>query len=194
MHLESAWDILLAIALGTALAAAAGLRVFVPLLLVSLAAFFGKLHLAPSFEWLGTLPAVATFAAAAAVEIAAYYVPGLDHLLDMVMTPLALAAGVVLVVAPLGELSPLLRWSVAIIAGGGAAGLTQASSTLVRAKSGATTAGLGNPLVSTAELGGSVLISVVALLFPVLALLLVALLVWLILAVRRRMYAREPRG
>lgn len=190
--MESWIDILIALALGIALAAAAGLRVFVPLLVASLAAHFGQLELAPSFQWLGTLPAVATFAAAAAVEITAYYVPGLDHLLDLVMTPLALVAGVVLVVAPLGDLSPLLRWSIAIIAGGGAAGLTQASTTLVRAKSAAATGGLGNPVVATGELGGSVLISAVALLFPVLALLLVVLLVVMVIALRRKFSRKEP--
>jgi len=179
------------LALGVALAAAAGLRVFVPLLVVSVAAHFGKLDLLPSFEWLGTLPAVAAFAAAAAVEIAAYYVPGLDHLLDLVMTPLALVAGVVLMVVPLGDLPPLLRWSVALVAGGGAAGLTQAASTLVRAKSAATTGGLGNPLVATGELGGSVMLSALALLFPVLGLLLVILLVWFVMTIRRKLSRRE---
>jgi hypothetical protein len=132
------------------------------------------------------LPAVATFATAATVEIAAYYVPGLDHLLDLVMTPLALVAGVVLVAVPLGDLSPLLRWSIALIAGGGAAGLTQASSTLIRAKSAAATGGLGNPVVATGELGGSALLSAVALLFPVMALLLVVLVVWFVVGIRRK--------
>jgi hypothetical protein len=190
--MDSGVDILMGLALGVALAAAAGLRVFVPLLVASLAAHFGRLELVPSFEWLGTLPAVATFAAAATVEVAAYYVPGLDHLLDLVMTPLALVAGVVLMVVPLGDLPPLLRWSVAIVAGGGAAGLTQAASTLVRAKSAATTGGLGNPVVATGELGGAVTLSALALLFPVLALLLVVLLVWLVMSMRRKLSRREP--
>jgi hypothetical protein len=190
---ESGVDILMALALGVALAAAAGLRVFVPLLVLSLAAHFGKLELASQFEWLASLPATATFAAAAAVEIAAYYVPGLDHLLDLVMTPLALMAGVVLMVVPLGELPPLLRWTIALVAGGGAAGLTQVASTLVRAKSAATTGGLGNPVVATGELGGSIMLSAVALLFPVLALLLVVLLVWLVIAIRRKGARRESK-
>src|SRR6186713_1824224 len=117
-------DLALAIALGVALAAAAGLRVFIPLLLASVAAHSGHMHPGPGFAWLASWPAMATFAVAAAVEIAAYYLPGLDHALDLVMTPLALAAGVLLVVAPLGEISPLLRWSVAVVAGAGAAGIT----------------------------------------------------------------------
>lgn len=189
--MESGIDILMALALGVALAAAAGLRVFVPLLVVSLAAYFGRLELAPSLQWLATLPAVATLGVAAAVEITAYYVPGLDHLLDLVMTPLALVAGVVLMVAPLGDLPPLLRWSIALIAGGGAAGLTQVASTVVRAKSAAATGGLGNPVVATGELGGAVVLSAMALLFPVLALLLVAFVVWFVIARRRRVAERK---
>jgi len=53
-----------AAAQGVALAAAAGLRVFVPLLVLSLAMHFGKVQPAHSFEWLGTLPAVIAFAVA----------------------------------------------------------------------------------------------------------------------------------
>ena len=167
--MESAVEILMALALGVALAAAAGLRVFVPLLVVSLAAYFDYL---PNWRhhsngsrrcrpWL-------TFGAAAAVEIAAYYVPGLDHLLDLVMTPLALVAGVVLMAVPLGDLPPLLRWSVALIAGGGAAGITQAASTLVRAKSAAAPpAGSAIPWWPRASSVDPCILSAVALLFPV---------------------------
>jgi len=100
-------------------------------------------------------------------------------------------AGVVLMAVPLGDLPPLLRWSVALIAGGGAAGITQAASTLVRAKSAAATGGLGNPVVATGELGGSAILSAVALLFPVMALLLVVLVVWFVIGLRRKAARRE---
>ena len=184
-------DLALAIALGVALAAAAGLRVFIPLLLASVAAHSGHMDPGPGFAWLASWPAMATFAVAAAVEIAAYYLPGLDHVLDLIMTPLALCAGVLLVVAPLGEVSPLMRWSIAVVAGAGAAGLTQAASSLLRLKSTATTGGLGNPVVATAELGGSLLLSLLALLLPLLALVLLAVVVWGCFAVRRKLRRRE---
>lgn len=187
----SATEIALAMALGVALAAAAGLRVFIPLLLAAVAAHFGRFELSPAFEWLASWPAIAAFAAAAAVEIAAYYLPGVDNVLDMITTPLALVAGVLLVVAPLGDLSPLWRWSIGLVAGAGAAGLTQSASALLRLKSTAVTAGTGNPVVATAELGGSLLLSVVALLLPLLALVLVAALVWGLLRVQRRFRRRE---
>jgi len=98
----------------------------------------------------------------------------------------------VLMVVPLGDLPPLLRWSVALIAGGGAAGLTQVASTVARAKTAATTGGLGNPLVATGELGGSVVISIAALLFPVLALVMAVLMLWAVFAIRRKWKTRGP--
>lgn len=183
--------IAVAIALGVALAAAAGLRVFIPLLLASVAAHFGRFELSPAFEWLATWPALIAFSVAAVVEIGAYYLPGVDHALDVITGPLALAAGVLLVVAPLGDLSPMWRWSIAVVAGAGAAGITQAASTLLRVKSATLTGGVGNPLVASAELGGSLLLSLLAVLLPVLALLFVVLVVWGLFAMRRRMRRRE---
>jgi hypothetical protein len=184
-------ELAMALALGVALAAAAGLRVFIPLLLASAAAHFGYFEPSPAFAWLASWPALVAFSAAAAVEVAAYYLPGVDHVLDVITAPLALVAGVLLVVAPLGDLSPLWRWSIALVAGAGAAGITQAASTLLRVKSATLTGGVGNPLVATAELGGSLVLSLLALLLPVLALLLVVFVVWGLLAMRRRMRRQE---
>jgi hypothetical protein len=174
-------EILVGGALGVALAAAVGFRVFVPLLVASVAAHFGKLDLAPAFAWLGTGAAVVAFAVAAVLEIAAYYIPGLDHVLDALLAPLALVAGTLMVVAPLWDLPPLVKWTVGIIAGGGAAGLTQTMSSLLRAKSTVATAGLGNPVVSTGELGGSLLLSLLAVLLPFVAFALVVVVLLLVL-------------
>jgi hypothetical protein len=187
-------EILLAIALGVALAAAVGLRVFVPVLVVAVAAHLGNFELPPAFAWIATMPAVVTFAIAAAAEIAAYYIPGVDNLLDVLMTPLALIAGTLVMVAPLWELPPLVKWTVAVVAGGGAAGITQGLSSVLRAKSTVGTAGLGNPVISTGELGGSLLISIVALLVPVVALVCVLLLVVWLLHSWRRAAARPERS
>ncbi len=169
-------EVLVSLALGMALAAAAGLRIFVPLLVVSIAAYFGKIHVAESFAWLGTIPAVATLAAAATIEIAAYYIPGLDNLLDTIAAPVAVGAGMLMVAVPLWDMPPLIKWT-AVIAGGGAAGLTHGVTSLLRAKSTLLTGGLGNPVVATSELGGALGLSILALLLPVFAILLVAGLV-----------------
>jgi len=181
---------LLAAALGISLAAAVGFRVFVPVLVAAVAARVGVLDLPPSFDWLSTATAIAMLAVAAAAEIAAYYIPGVDNLLDTLAAPLAVVAGTMMVAAPLWDLPPLIKWTTAIIAGGGAAGLTQGLTSLLRAKSTLTTGGLGNPVVSTAELGGSLLLSVLALLVPVFALALLILVVVLLFRWLRRLARR----
>ncbi len=160
---------LLGIPVGLALSTAAGLRVFVPLLLTGLAARMGDLSLTPGMTWLGSDAALLAFGLATVLEVGAYYVPWLDNLLDTLATPAAITAGVITTAAVTPELSPLLRWALAIVAGGGAAGLVQAGTALLRLKSSTFTAGVGNPVVATGELVGSFALSGLALLAPLLA-------------------------
>ena len=176
--------------MGLALSTAAGLRVFVPLLLTGLAARLGYLRLTPSMGWLESDAALVAFATATILEIGAYYVPWLDNLLDTVATPAAITAGVIATAAVTPELSPLLRWTLALVAGGGAAGLVHAGTALVRLQSSALTVGAGNPVVATGELAGSLLLSALALLAPLLAL---ALVVAALLVVARRLVGRAGR-
>jgi uncharacterized protein DUF4126 len=188
-------DLALSIALGIGLAAAVGLRVFLPLLVVGIAAYTGHLPLGGGFAWLATVPALLMLSVAALLEILAYYVPGLDNLLDAIATPAALIAGTVVAAAVITELPPTVKWATAVIAGGGAAGLTQGFTSLLRAKSTAATAGLGNHLISTAELLGALLLSLLALAAPLLAVGVVALFCWLALRVSRRLLRRgRPAG
>lgn len=169
-------DTLLSIGVGIGLAAACGFRVFVPLLVVSAAAHAGKLTLASSFQWMATDAALIAFACATALEIAAYYVPWLDHLLDTVATPAAIVAGTVVSASVFVNMDPFLRWTLAAIAGASAAGLVQGGTVITRAASTATTGGLGNPLVSTAEWILSVIMSVFLAVLPFIGLFLVILL------------------
>ncbi len=188
-------DVLLSIALGIGLAAAVGLRVFLPLLIMSIAAWSGHLTLAANFQWLASLPAVLTLGVAALLEIGAYYVPGLDNLLDTIATPAALIAGTVAAAAVMTDLPPLVKWTAAVIAGGGAAGLTQGVTSLLRAKSSLTTGGLANPLIATGELGGALGLSLLAIVMPVAALITVVLFCWLVVRLARRlMRPRAPSG
>lgn len=169
-------DALIGVFAGLALSAAVGFRVFVPLLFTGMAARFGYLELTRDMAWLGSDAVLVALATATVLEVSAYHVPWLDNLLDTVATPTAVVAGVIAWAAVTPELSPLLRWTVAIVAGGGAAGLVQSGTTLLRLHSSAFTAGLGNPVVATGELAGSVSLSVLAVLAPVLAAMLVVLL------------------
>ncbi len=186
-------ELLLSIALGIGLAAAVGLRIFLPLLVMSIAARAGYLDLNESFEWIGTTSALVMFGIAALAEVLAYYIPGVDNLLDTLATPSALVAGSVAAAAVIGDMPPLLKWTTAIIAGGGAAGLTQAATALLRAKSTVTTAGIGNPVVATGELAGSLGVSLLALFAPLIALCVAVLFCWLVVRFARRLFAR-PRS
>ena len=178
----------LALLTGIGLSAACGFRVFVPMLVVSIASHAGYLELAPGFEWIGSYPAMGAFGVATVLEIGAYYIPWLDNLLDTVATPAAVIAGTVLTASVVGDLNPFLRWSLALIAGGGVAATVQGATVAVRGASTATSGGLLNPLASTGELAGSTATAVLAVAAPVLAVLLVVGLFILIarLALRRR--------
>jgi len=169
-------ETLLSIGIGLGLAAACGFRVFVPFLVASVSARAGYLPLAPGFEWVGTEAALYAFATATVLEILAYYIPWLDNALDAIASPAAVMAGMLIGAAVFTDLPPFLKWSLAIIAGGAAAGMVQGATGLLRLKSTALTGGLANPVVSTLELVGSLVTAVMALLVPVLALLLVAAL------------------
>ncbi|HKA65829.1 MAG TPA: DUF4126 domain-containing protein [Methyloceanibacter sp.] len=179
-------DLALSIALGVGLAAASGFRVFLPMLVVSVAAYTGHLPLGENFAWLATPGALIMLVVAALIEILAYYIPGVDNLLDALATPAAVVAGTLVSAAVITDLPPMLKWTTAIIAGGGVAGLTQGVTALLRAKSTVLTAGVGNPVIATAELGGSLLVSLLALAAPLVALLAVIVFFWLAMRLIRR--------
>ena len=174
----NALERLLPIALGVALAAAVGLRVFLPLCALSLAGWMGWVELSEGFAWLGNWQALVMLSVAAVVEIAAYYLPGIDNALDAIATPVAIGAGTLATAAVITDLPPLVKWTTAVIAGGGMAGLTQGVTSLLRLKSTATTGGLANPILATGELGGAALLSAAALAAPLLALGLVMASIW----------------
>ncbi|MGH6643371.1 MAG: DUF4126 domain-containing protein [Bradyrhizobium sp.] len=183
-------DLALSVALGIALAATTGFRLFLPLLIASAAAYTGHLPLDENFAWLGTPTALTMLGVAALIEVAAYYVPGVDNLLDAVAVPAAFIAGTVLSAAVITDLPPVVKWTAAVVAGGGAASLTKGVTAMVRAKSTLFTGGVGNHVVATAELGSAILVPLLALAAPFVAFALVILLLWMAF----RMLQRLRRG
>jgi hypothetical protein len=175
-------ELALSIVLGVALAAATGFRVFLPMLIVSGAAYTGHLHLDDSFAWLGTSSALIMLSVAAFVEVVAYYIPVIDNLLDVLATPAAFIAGTIVSAAVMIDAPPMVKWTAAVVAGGGVAGLTQGLTGILRAHSTVLTGGLGNSVIATAELGGAALISFLALAAPAAAIGLVVL--FLLVAIR----------
>ena len=191
MEQVPAMQYLVAGALGLGLAACSGFRVFVPLLAASIAYHTGYLAPAAGFAWLGSWAALLTLATATVVEVAGYYVPVVDHLLDTLTTPASFVAGTILMTSALPHLDPTLRWTLGLLVGGGTAGLVQTGTALLRGASTATTGGLANPVLATAEntlaVGGVAL----TLLLPLVAAGLVLLLVGYILSRLRRWRARR---
>ncbi|MAP55988.1 DUF4126 domain-containing protein [Altibacter sp.] len=169
-------DILLSIFLGIGLAAAVGFRVFLPLLVMSLAAHYDVIPLNESWQWMGSLTAVITLAVATLVEVAGYYIPWLDNALDTIAIPLAAIAGTAVMVATVTNLDPIITWTLAIIAGGGTAAAVQGNTTAIRLGSTATTGGLANSVVSTIEAGTSTVLAILSIFVPVLAFVCVLLI------------------
>jgi hypothetical protein len=128
---------------------------------------------------------IIAFGTATVLEIAAYYVPAVDNLLDAVATPAAVVAGTIATAALVADLSPLLKWTLAIIAGGGIAGVVQGGTVALRASSTTTTAGLANPLLATLEWIGSGLLTFLALVLPLLALAIAA---WICFRLGRNLF------
>lgn len=185
---------LFSIAIGLGLAAACGFRVFVPLLVAGLAAHGGLLPLAEGFGWLSSTPALIALGTATVLEIGAYYFPVIDHVLDLVATPAAVIAGMLAAGSVVTDLPPLLKWSVALIGGGGLAGLVQAATVMLRLKSTAVTGGAANPGVATAEAIGAGVTAWIAILLPIVGLFLVLLLAWVgVQSVRRILRGKRAK-
>ena len=174
-------EIITAVALGIGLSASAGFRVFVPMLVASIAAYFGWIPLNEGFEWLGTLPTLILLSVAVVVEVAAYYIPVVDNALDLIATPLAVIAGPLLMTSVIPVDHDLLRWVIGFVVGGGASAAVQAGSVFTRGLSTASTAGIGNPVVATGENAAAVGFSVLSLLLPLLmAVAAIALIIYVL--------------
>lgn len=170
-------ETLLALLVGVGLAASCGFRVFVPLLTMSVAVKAGHLELADGWQWVGEWPALIALAVATTIEVVGYFVPWIDNLLDSLATPAAVVAGIVVTAACVADMSPLMQWSTAVIAGGGAAGCVQAGTVLLRGASTSTTGGFGNFLIAIVELVASSVLSILTIVVPVVATLVLLLVV-----------------
>ena len=186
-------EILLSICIGVGLSAACGFRIFVPPLVMSIAAHSGQLELSEGFAWIGSTPALIAFGVGTILEVGAYYVPFIDNLLDVVATPTAVIAGTIISASMVSELDPMLQWTVGLLVGGGAAGAVQGLTDVTRLSSNTLTAGFANPGVSTMELLSSTVLSILAIAAPLLAAGLVVLVIWLLWLGVRSLYRKLAR-
>lgn len=176
-------ETILSLCIGIGLSAACGFRVFVPLLVMSVASLMGWFEPMKGFEWLAIPSVCIGLAVATICEIGAYYIPWVDNALDTIATPAAMVAGTLTTMAvSTGEMSQFASWAAAIIIGGGTATAVQMGTVAVRGVSTATTGGIANPLVSTGEWIGAIVVSVLSLIVPVLVVIVGIIL--MVLAVR----------
>lgn len=172
----AAFSGLLAISLGLGLAAASGFRVFLPPLLLSGAINIGLIEASGQLSLLDGWGAFSVLLIAVILEIGSYLIPWLDNLLDVVATPAAVLAGVGMMGSVIGaetDYDPIVQWTVAAIGGGGVAGTVQTGTVATRALSTGTTGGLANPIISVGEAVMAIVVTVLALLAPLLCLVLV---------------------
>ncbi|MDO1500783.1 DUF4126 domain-containing protein [Winogradskyella maritima] len=186
-------ETVISIFLGIGLAASVGFRVFLPLFALSLAAYFDVWQLNDSWQWIGSQSALIVLGVATIVEIFGYYIPLIDNALDTIAIPLATVAGTAVMVSTVADLSPVVTWALAIIAGGGTAVAIKSSASVTRLSSTVSTAGFGNPIVSTVETGTSVVMSVLAIFVPIIAFLFVLLIFYVLYRLFKKV-RRKPKA
>jgi Kef-type K+ transport system membrane component KefB len=179
-------ETIISIFLGIGLAASVGFRVFLPLFALSFASYFNIWQLNENWEWIGGITALIILGVATIVEIFAYYIPYVDNLLDSIAVPLATIAGTAVMVSTVADLSPEITWALAIIAGGGTAAAISGASGATRLASTASTAGVGNPIVSTVETGTSVMMTIASIFVPILGFVLVLIVVYIIFKIYKK--------
>jgi hypothetical protein len=176
-------ETIFSILVGIGLAASVGFRIFVPLFALSLASYFNIIPLNENWQWVSSSSALIILGVATIVEVIAYFIPFLDNLLDTIAVPLAAIAGTAVMVATVSELDPTFTWALAIIAGGGTAAAIKGSTSTTRLASTTTTAGIGNPVISTVETGTSIVMSFLAIFIPVIAIIFVIFIFWILFRV-----------
>ncbi len=169
---------------GFSLSAACGFRIFVPFFVLCCATLLGYYTPHPDFAWLSSPLVAVALGLTMTFELATYYIPLVDELFDMVATPAAIGAGIVLAAAELGSLHSALRWLIALFVGGSIAGIIQLGTVSLRRQPLARTTTSTNLIVSTIELLGSSLLSILLLFTPLFAflasVLFLGLAIWVI--------------
>lgn len=175
------------IMMGISLAACCGLRAWMPMLIVSILAKADFVHLSPSFAFLARTDALIIFSIATVLELLGDKVIVIDHLLDAIGTVVRPAVGTVLASSMLTGLDPLAAVTLGLIAGGSAAFTVHAGKTVLRAKCSLLAhfhAGAGNAALSTLEdiaaAGGVLLAAYLPVLAFVLALMIIAVMAWMV--------------
>ncbi|CAL1690790.1 hypothetical protein MMB232_00924 [Brevundimonas subvibrioides] len=178
--------------LGLGLASATGLRTFLPLLMLALAARFGLfgIDLNDQMAWLADWPAISALGIAAVVEFTGDKIPVVDHGLNVLGSSTRPVAGAVAAGSVFAGLDPTTAAIAGVIVGAPTAFAFNAAQGGARLTSTATTGGIGNPLLSLIEDVLSFATVMLAFLVPVLVPVLMVVLAVLVFRLAKRLRAR----
>lgn len=180
--------ILFALCIGVAISAACGFRVFLPILIIGILQRFGSewglpLTVPEGLSWAGNGFILLGLGVATILEVAAFYIPWLDSLLDTISAPMAIIVGTVLTYCILDDASGTSRILLSLVGGGGSAGVVAGTTALARSASTVLTAGLGNNVIATTENGLSIFSVILALVFPILGVIFLAIFLIVIIKI-----------
>lgn len=153
------------ILLGVVLSATTGFRIFIPFLFLSIASKIGLIHLNEHLSWLGTTPVVVILLFATLFEVVAYFISGLDNVMDSIDTPIAVIAGILIIFSAVPVQNPAIHWVLAIVVGGVISGIIKSIKALIRGALTVFTGGIGNWILALLELLASVFLVIVAIFF-----------------------------
>ncbi|HEV7768971.1 MAG TPA: DUF4126 domain-containing protein [Thermoanaerobaculia bacterium] len=188
--------IALAVLLGLGLSASTGLNTFLPLLLLSAAARFhvAGIELGQRFDWLSSDVAIIILIVASVVEIIADKIPAVDHFLDSIGTfirPLAATVATASVLTG-ADVNPTVAAVVGLMIGAPTSLGFHTLKAGTRIASSAATFGCANPILSLIEDVISLGLTLIAIFIPLFVPVAIALLVWLLWRVAKRLRAPKP--
>jgi hypothetical protein len=193
VDVSNAWTIASYAAAGIALAACAGMRAFLPLLVIGIAGRLGRFEISEGYQWLLSDAALITFAVAAIAETLADKIPAVDHALDAVQLFIKPVVGTIAAAALFVHLPPLEATLLGLVVGGTVATGVGLAKAKVRLLSSLTTGTMLNPVVSLVEDVVSAVVAAIAVLVPVLALAcIVGIVVWGARRLHRKLQPPAP--
>lgn len=178
-------ETLLAAGTGVGLSSIAGIRAYLPLVLVGLFARLGLFTLPAPFGFIDNWAVIGVFLVLALVETGLDKIPALDSILDIIQTPLRIVAGAVLFAVALQE--GIDVGAIPELATGGViAGVVAVLKSILRPPANVASAGVSAPFLSTFEDVVALVGGVIAVLVPLVPLVLVAFLLYFFFRIRRR--------
>jgi disulfide bond formation protein DsbB len=183
-------DLTTALLTGLGLATAAGLNAYIPLLLAGLGVRLFDVELAAPFDQLGSTPVLIVVGVLLGVEVFADKIPIVDTINDVIGTVVRPLAGALLMAASVGVVDDGPTWW-PVVLGLVTAGTVHGAKATFRPVANATTGGLAAPVVSTIEDIASVVLTILAFVVPVLAVIAAAVVVAVLV---RRLRARRKAG